>query len=966
MTTSLLRPGFAETEKFGVGPDFSVYTGAMTPDLSASPIEVSPIDLDKPLLAMRGSSTIQDLQGDDMSLHALQSMTNVAPDLTLWLNHSYDLPNDAFGKLFQKPKIVMESGIADLWLAEETFLRNPNAEKTYDLITKDGARFGCSVGCQVLKFEFVDPDDPWFSPLHIDEVYVVEWSVVGIPASQRCWVENAIKGIFARSLVEGDGEKALSLAPAFKGLFAKQYNDVVRNVTSTGLRKELERTSARYTAQQRIIYDFTEGREGFTLRNARGAVVKSLTREEVSTLLEKDTQGQLPSSLLKGAFPGSSDEELQHVENALEQKLLDTSLSKAASGKTSWDLADIGTEWTGSKAEQQIFSWAKNDDGEIVASKAKQCFLWYDPDNSDKQSGYKMPFTYIVSGTPKIVPKGVQACANVLSGGRGGGSFGGDDAGMKAKVKTMYGRINSQFNPDPAWIVPWEKEEKSMEDEIETKAKEKDGIADSESDAPINRQDLNEEMPAAKDVKVNDDGTHEAAKGDHEHDHADGSGDSHSHSHAHNGDANHADHQHDDSDTEDDDAQKSQQEIMTKAVEVSQDGTHAAFTGSHSHQHKAFGSQGDDDLHEHTHSHDGDSDHKHAHEGKKSESPAEEKSVEAVDPHRLSLLSIYNNIGKELGFSEVPLDATKCLDGANQQQLVTLVSQLDTCLDGISAYQIATASDVVDQLMSLLGIPDADKMPASDVASPYPLYDSFTPVFEKALENFFTIKAGREINSENRGKLKAVHDIIAGMHPGVCDSAVTVDEATDEARAQGEGQPIQQYPSMQNSIDAINNLAKSFGSLNVDALVKKALEEELGNTHAVLTETHKSFELLQREQAALAENQRVLVENNRKLKEMPLGRPTTFVGRTVVEEDGVATHEEMLHAGVKSLPYPDSELEVVEVQTGRGMMKHKRWPKGYRVGERPPLTESQKTFMNPLMYGPYIAGTCDVLVPCVD
>lgn len=131
--------------------------------------------------------------------------------------------------------------------------------------------------------------------------------------------------------------------------------------------------------------------------------------------------------------------------------------SKAASGKTSWPLMDIGTEWTGSKAEKQIFAWAKNDDGEIQASKAKQCFLWYDPDNSDKQSGYKMPFCYIDGGSPKIVPLGVRACANVLNGGMGGGNFGGDDGAMKAKVKTMIGRINSQFNPDPKWEAPWEK-----------------------------------------------------------------------------------------------------------------------------------------------------------------------------------------------------------------------------------------------------------------------------------------------------------------------------------------------------------------------------------------------------------------------------------------------------------------------------------------------------------------------------
>lgn len=48
-------------------------------------------------------------------------------------------------------------------------------------------------------------------------------------------------------------------------------------------------------------------------------------------------------------------------------------------------------------------------------------------------------------------------------------------------------------------------------------------------------------------------------------------------------------------------------------VEVSEDGTHGAFTGTHTHAHKAMGSQGDDATHEHEHSHDGDGDHGHTH-----------------------------------------------------------------------------------------------------------------------------------------------------------------------------------------------------------------------------------------------------------------------------------------------------------------------------------------------------------------
>jgi len=49
------------------------------------------------------------------------------------------------------------------------------------------------------------------------------------------------------------------------------------------------------------------------------------------------------------------------------------------------------------------------------------------------------------------------------------------------------------------------------------------------------------------------------------------------------------------------------------APTVAADGTHDAFTGTHTHRHSAFGSQGDDATHEHAHTHDGDATHDHDH-----------------------------------------------------------------------------------------------------------------------------------------------------------------------------------------------------------------------------------------------------------------------------------------------------------------------------------------------------------------
>lgn len=49
------------------------------------------------------------------------------------------------------------------------------------------------------------------------------------------------------------------------------------------------------------------------------------------------------------------------------------------------------------------------------------------------------------------------------------------------------------------------------------------------------------------------------------------------------------------------------------SVAVRADGSHDAFTGTHSHSHPAFGSQGGDENHSHEHAHDGDANHDHAH-----------------------------------------------------------------------------------------------------------------------------------------------------------------------------------------------------------------------------------------------------------------------------------------------------------------------------------------------------------------
>lgn len=514
-------------------PDLQVFSGAIELVKSGHPLfPTLPESTDEmPVVTVVASSTEKDLQGDTMAITALQDMCEVPLGQSVFLNHTYFLPDSFFGKTVVTPTIVQNSGVADLHTAYGVYVQGDAAKRTYDQIKNFGARHGVSGGFMVTQYSFEgDSEDSWFAPIIIEHLIKVEDSIVGIPANVRSWVEHSIEGLFERCIREDNGEEALRLAPAFKGLFYNKYKELAKSLRSDGLRKDLEARPIRSLKGYDKTKLFWEPlKKHFVFQ--QGTKSRIVEREEIATILKSVQASQMA---------------------------LEPATTKTATGKTSWPLMDIKTEWTGSKAEKQIFDYAKNDDGDIVASKAKQCFLYMNPDENDKQSGYKMPFCY-VDGSPKIVPLGVRACANVLNGGMGGVDASDEDkSAMKSKVKTMYGRINSEFKPDPEWVVPWEKGDgdKAMNGDVVTKdAQDGDGTGT---------------MPDASEVEVND-GKHVACKGEHSHEHTDMQNGDHTHKHTHNGDALH-DHEHPEEDNDDktdpSDSNKSGTNLVTLDIPI--------------------------------------------------------------------------------------------------------------------------------------------------------------------------------------------------------------------------------------------------------------------------------------------------------------------------------------------------------------------------------------------------------------
>lgn len=427
-----------------IQPDFTIFTSAM---------EIDPEQ--ENVVRMIGSSTERDLHGDTMAISALSDMTQVKPGLTIWLNHSYDLPHDLFGSLMESPTLKLQDGIADISIVSDVETSNPNAVQTYGYIKK-GKRLGCSIGCMILEAELDEENDDgysWFPPLIITHVQTLEWSVVGIPANQRCWVEPAAKGLFERMASQGRGDEALALAPAVKGLYPRAYEDYLKTLNNEALRKDLERVKERPTPKQRV--EWLPNERTFAM-NTKG-VYKPLKRDEIPALMAKGIEMPRIPGLANESTPGTATNDSSLAARLLRQEDTELDETKGASGKTSWPLADEGTAWDSGEAHKRIMDWAGGDDPDW--SKVKSVHFWYDDEKADTWGGYKLPFADVLEGSVKAVPKGVYSAAGAVQGARTPLDIPDDDVpAVKEKIEAYYHKLDKK--------APWEDQE-DKEDAVE-------------------------------------------------------------------------------------------------------------------------------------------------------------------------------------------------------------------------------------------------------------------------------------------------------------------------------------------------------------------------------------------------------------------------------------------------------------------------------------------------------------------
>lgn len=193
--------------------DFKVYTNAL------KAYEAPGGDL---YVTGTTSSTIRDLHGDEMTLNAIKTMADTAKqNMTIFLNHNYNVPQDLFGsvkdaRVVKRFDAETSSEVYDLdidvLVCKED--ENPEAMRAFKAI-KRGVKLGLSIGARVERVSRKKDDRTGEDTYVIDSVKLMEASVVGIPANQRSYLQNALKSLKA---AEKSGEIEISEKAAANGV----------------------------------------------------------------------------------------------------------------------------------------------------------------------------------------------------------------------------------------------------------------------------------------------------------------------------------------------------------------------------------------------------------------------------------------------------------------------------------------------------------------------------------------------------------------------------------------------------------------------------------------------------------------------------------------------------------------------------------------------------------------------------
>ena len=124
-------------------------------------------------------------------------------------------------------------------------------------------------------------------------------------------------------------------------------------------------------------------------------------------------------------------------------------------------LADKDREWDAGEARKRLADWAEED-----IDKYRKGFLWYDEENADNLTAYKLPIADVIDGRLYAVPRAIIAAAAAIQGARGGVDIPASDVpGVKNHIEKYYKKMDmtppwksTLFIPEPSLDTQEKKE----------------------------------------------------------------------------------------------------------------------------------------------------------------------------------------------------------------------------------------------------------------------------------------------------------------------------------------------------------------------------------------------------------------------------------------------------------------------------------------------------------------------------
>jgi hypothetical protein len=112
-------------------------------------------------------------------------------------------------------------------------------------------------------------------------------------------------------------------------------------------------------------------------------------------------------------------------------------------------LADRDREWDGAAAEKRVRNWAQAT--EEPNEKYRDAHVWYDNQNKDNFTAYKLLIADVIDGKLRAVPRGVMAAGAIMQGSRGGVDLPDSDVDrVKSHLAKYYDKMDD--------TAPWDRD----------------------------------------------------------------------------------------------------------------------------------------------------------------------------------------------------------------------------------------------------------------------------------------------------------------------------------------------------------------------------------------------------------------------------------------------------------------------------------------------------------------------------